>query len=615
MEIGALYLGHGKCRFSVWGPKLSECHIHLFGKEGSRLLPMERAGNGYWVIEAEGVYPSDRYTYRLASGKEFPDPASRFQPKGVHGPSAVVDLSSFPWTDGQWQGRKIEEFVLYEIHVGTFTPQGTFEAILPRLPQLRELGITALELMPVGQFPGRRNWGYDGAYPFAVQESYGGPRELQRLVNEAHRQGLAVVLDVVYNHFGPEGSYVGEFGPYYSESYRTPWGAALNFDGEWSDGVRNFFIENALYWLREFHVDGLRLDAVHAICDQSETPFLSELASRVDELSHALGRRLWLFIESERNDARLLRPMHLCGYGLHAQWCEDFHHSLHAFLTGENYGYYADFGRPEDLVKALSHGYVYDGLYSVYRKRRFGNSPKGLARSQFVVFSQNHDQVGNRPRGERLCHLLGWEATKVAAGLVLLSGFIPLLFMGEEYGDPSPFLYFIDHGDPGLRKLVAQGRKRDLERLFGPLEGIPDPGDEETFRASKLKWELRETGRHSTLRFLYQNLLALRKAHCVFLPEEGVERSFRWDPLAQMLSFVYKKDKLEALLFFQLAEPSQDFACSVEGSFRKVLDSADALFEGPGASAPEELSGELLLRLPVPSFAVYLRSDPTKPKS
>ena len=434
VTLGALYLGNNRCRFRVWAPLADTVAVHVIAPR-EKLVPLRREERGYHCGVAEGVEPGSLYFYLLDGEKERPDPASRYQPQGVHGPSQVVDPRAFAWTDRCWFGPARQELIFYEIHVGTFTPAGTFDAIIPYLDEIRELGITAIELMPVAQFPGSRNWGYDGVYPFAVQNSYGGPEGLRRLVDACHRYRLAIFLDVVYNHLGPEGNYLRDFAPYFTDRYRTPWGPALNLDGPGSDEVRRFFTENALYWLTEFHLDGLRLDAIHAIFDFSARHFLEELTDVVHRQAERLGRRVYVIAESDLNDARVIRPRAVGGYGLDAQWSDDFHHSLHALLTGERNGYYQDFGTLAHMARAFRKGYTYTGQYSAYRRRRHGNSTRFCGAQQFVVFAQNHDQVGNRAGGERLGTLVSFAALKLAAGVVLLSPFLPLLFMGEEYGE------------------------------------------------------------------------------------------------------------------------------------------------------------------------------------
>jgi len=403
ITLGAVYLGGGRSRFTVWAPRARRVEVLLLSPE-ERVADLEEK-DGYHQATLEGVEPGSLYLYSLDGRIERPDPASRFQPKGVHGPSQVVD-PAFPWADSCWSGIPLKDYVIYEIHVGTFTAQGTFEAVIAHLDELKDLGITAVELMPVAQFPGDRNWGYDGVYPFAVQDSYGGPAGFKALVNACHQKGVAVVLDVVYNHLGPEGNYLRDFGPYFTDRYRTPWGEAVNFDGPQSDEVRRFFIENALHWITEFHADALRLDAIHAILDFSAQPFLEDLTLAVKEQTEHLNRQVHLIAESDLNDTRPIRSRERGGFGLDAQWNDDFHHAVHTLLTGERAGYYRDFGRVEGLAKAWREGFIYSGEYSVHRRRRHGNSSRPIPARRFVVFAQNHDQVGNRMRGERLSFLV-----------------------------------------------------------------------------------------------------------------------------------------------------------------------------------------------------------------
>ncbi|MFZ3044571.1 MAG: malto-oligosyltrehalose trehalohydrolase, partial [Desulfatirhabdiaceae bacterium] len=431
-ELGATPLGNGRCRFRVWAPFMDCVDVHILSSK-NRLESLTRDRHGYHEGIHDDVEPGVNYLFRLNGSQERPDPASRFQPQGVHGPSQVVD-PAFAWTDDNWRGVARHRTIIYELHVGIFTDSGTFDAAIDRLDDLVSLGITAVELMPVAQFPGDRNWGYDGVYPFAAQNSYGGPQGLKRLVNACHHRGLAVILDVVYNHLGPEGNYLRDFGPYFSNHYHTPWGQPINFDGNYSDHVRRYFIENARYWITECHIDALRLDAVHAILDFSARTFLQELAEIVKDLAEDLGRHIHLFAESALNDTRLIRSPDLGGFGLDAQWNDDLHHALHAVITGERRGYYCDFGRFEQLLKALRDGFVYDGQYSEYRKRRHGNSSRSIPPHRFVGFAQNHDQIGNRLQGDRLSTIVSFEALKMVAGIILLSPSLPLLFMGEEYG-------------------------------------------------------------------------------------------------------------------------------------------------------------------------------------
>lgn len=431
--IGATIVGSEEVLFKIWAPGKKHVSVKILSGN-RRLIRLTKDKKGYFTGVSKDVRTGDLYLYVLDHDDICPDPASRFQPEGVYGPSEVVDPGEFKWSDGKWRGIPLKDFIIYELHTGTFTKEGTFESVIPRLDYLTDLGITAIELMPVAQFPGNRNWGYDGVCPFAPQNTYGGPTGLKKLINSAHKKGLGVVLDVVYNHLGPEGNYLGRFGPYFTGRYRTPWGKAVNFDGPYSDEVRHFFIENALYWVEEFHVDGLRLDAVHGIFDFSARHFLTDLCEEVHSHARRLGREVAVIAESDLNDARIISPPEMGGYGLDAQWDDDFHHALHTLLTGEDKGYYEDFGKTEHLEKAFREGFVYTGQYSRYRKRRHGNSPKNRPPSQFIVFSQSHDQVGNRMAGDRPDLTLSFEKMKLAAGVVIFSPFIPLLFMGEEYG-------------------------------------------------------------------------------------------------------------------------------------------------------------------------------------
>jgi maltooligosyltrehalose trehalohydrolase len=476
-----------------------------------REVAMQPEPGGYHRHEEPDVPEGRRYAFRLDDGPERPDPCSLWQPEGVHGPSAVVRPDRFAWSDGRWKGIHREDLVFYELHVGTFSPEGTFAGVITRLRELRELGVTAVELMPVGQFPGTRNWGYDGVLPYAVQNSYGGPHGLQRLVDACHAEGLAVFLDVVYNHFGPEGNYRGEFGGYFNHRYNTPWGDAVNYDDRGCDAVRDDVLDNVRMWLEEFHCDGLRLDAVHAIFDMGARHILRA----IEEVAEAVGdRRGWpaiIVAESDLNDPRLLYPRDHGGYGLAAQWADDFHHAAHTVLTGERAGYYADFGEPAQLARAFEQPFVYAGDYSPFRGRKHGAPPEGLSGDRFIVCLQNHDQVGNRARGDRLGSLLGSPARqRLAAGLLLLSPYLPLLFMGEEYGEESPFPFFCSFGDPALIEAVREGRKREFEAFTWQGE-VPDPQSEETFATARLSWSWPEGTHRAGLRRLYRDLLTARR--------------------------------------------------------------------------------------------------------
>ena len=608
-RLGATYLGNGRCQFTVWAPIVQRVEVHIVSPE-ELIVPLARGEQGYHQAIVEGVEPGFLYFYRLDSEKECPDPASRFQPGGVHGPSQVMD-SRFPWQDKNWAGLPLEEYIVYELHVGAFTKEGTFEAIIPYLDELKDLGITAVELMPVAQFPGNRNWGYDGAYPFAVQDSYGGLEGLKRLVNTCHQKRLAVVLDVVYNHLGPEGNYVADFGPYFTDRYQTPWGAALNFDGPYSDEVRRFFIENAIYWLTEFHIDALRLDALHAVLDISSYSFLEELAATFHQQAKQLKRQAYLIGESAANDARIVKPPELGGYGLDAQWNDDFHHSLHVLLTGEQTGYYQGFGQLQHLVKAFQEGFVYSGQYSCYRQRRHGVSSKDIPAHRLVVFGQNHDHVGNRLNSERLGQLVPFEALKLAAGIVLLSPFIPLLFMGEEYGEIAPFPYFVSHSEPELVEAVRQGRQKEFAAFQWQGE-LPDPQDEATFLHAKLNHDLGYNGQHQTLLGLYQELIRLRKETLALacLRKDRMEVSGYEKERVIFIRRWGEND--EAIVVFNFSDRQTSVALPFpSGLWHRRLDSAEERWNGRGSIVPQQLSskGEVTVTLSPWAFALFIKES------
>ncbi len=608
-RVGAAYLGEGRCNFCVWAPKAQSVEVHVVAPKEkiARLLGDE---SGYHKGAVEEIEQGSLYFYRLDGEKERPDPASRYQPEGVHGPSQVT-TSAFPWEDEGWKGLPLEEYLIYELHVGTYTKEGTFDALIPRLSGLKAVGITALELMPVGQFPGNRNWGYDGAYPFAVQNSYGGPEGLRRLVNACHQEGLAVILDVVYNHLGPEGNYLWDFGPYFTDRYKTPWGMAVNFDGPGSDEVRRFFIENALFWIEDFHVDSLRLDAVHAIVDFSAVTFLEDLAGATAKLASQLGRKVFLIPESALNDTRLIRAPELGGFGLDAQWSDDFHHALHALLTGDRSGYYQDFGKISHLVKAIREGFVYSGQYSSFRRCRHGNSSRDIPAHRFVVFVQNHDQVGNRRMGDRLSRHLSLEGLKLAAGCVLFSPFIPLLFMGEEYGEKAPFPYFISHSDPELVDAVRKGRAEEFSP-FAWDEEPPNPQDEGTFLSARLDHGLRKGGEHRVLFEFFRELIRFRKANGALrhlskdhLEVTGFER--------EHLLFLRRWKGIEewAMVFYFGKERASLPVPLPEGRWRKRLASADRRWLGPGCGISEQISSaaSVCIELQPESFVVFQKGE------
>lgn len=587
-KLGAVLLEDGRCRFRVWAPLSERVHVQIIAPREFAVCLQPRP-LGYHTAVVEGISPGTRYRYRLSNGKEFPDPVSRFQPEGVHGPSEVVD-PNFPWRDGKWFGIPIENYIIYELHAGTFTPEGTFEAVIPHLDELAATGFTAIELMPVAQFSGTRNWGYDGVYPFAVQNSYGGPSGLKKLVDACHTRGLAVILDVVYNHIGPEGNYLPQYAPYFTDRYKTPWGSAVNFDDAHSDEVRHFFISNAVEWIRDYHFDALRLDAVHAILDHSALNFLEELGDAIHGLGTFLNRRVYVIAESALNDTRVIRPSELGGYGLDAQWNDDFHHALHTLLTREREGYYMDFGDFQHMAQAFSEGFVYSGRYSVTRGRRHGNSSRGVPSVKFVVFAQNHDQIGNRMMGERLGQLVSFEACKLASSAVLLSPFVPLMFMGDEYGEIAPFQYFVSHSDAYLIDAVRHGRKEEFASFRWKGEP-PDPQDENTFKRSKLDHSLKTGGEcHRILLEFHKELIRLRKSvpalYClskdkmdvVSLEGDRMLAVRRWNGTSEILTIYNFND-----------QESRPFLNIPYGIWRKRLDSSDSRWLGKGAIAPVRL--------------------------
>ena len=544
-EVGAVLASENKCVFTVWAPICKKVELIIEG----RTHMMKRTDSGYWTISIENVEVGTLYNFRLDGEKTLPDPASRWQPKGVHGPSAVVD-HAYPWTDDSWSGIHLEEMIIYELHVGTFSKEGTFHGVIKKLDYLKELGINTIELMPISQFPGNRNWGYDGVYPFAVHHDYGGAIGLMELVNEAHSRGIAVLLDVVYNHQGPEGNYIGEYGPYFTEKYKTGWGKAINFDDAFCDGVRSYYWQNALMWLENFHIDGLRLDAVHAIWDFSAKHFIEVLSEKTREIEKASRRKKVLIAEFDLNNPRYISPLSKGGYGLDGQWVDEFHHAVHALVTGEVDGYYEDFGTIDHLIDSFKNSYVYTGQYSKHRKKHFGVLPEHNPYSQFVAFVQNHDQIGNRMLGDRISTQLSFEGLKLIAAALLLSPHVPLLFMGEEYGERNPFQYFVSHTDETLVGMVREGRKREFS-YFGWQGEVPDPQNEETFNRCKLSWKQND-GEHAILFSFYKFLIAFRKeriamkgyerksVNVVRIPGRdiiGIERTFQSDYLLIFFNF------------------------------------------------------------------------------
>jgi maltooligosyltrehalose trehalohydrolase len=494
-------------RFRVWAPKPERVDLLV----GDQAHPMVPADGGWWELALEDAGPGTRYRFSLDGGPGRPDPRSAGQPEGIDGPSEVVDHTGFGWTDRSWRGIPLAGAVLYELHVGTFSAEGTFAGAIEHLDHLVELGVDAVELLPVAEFSGKRGWGYDGVDLFAPHHAYGGPDGLKALVDACHAAGIGVVMDVVYNHLGPAGNYLPEFGPYFSDRHTTNWGDALNYDGPDSGEVRRFVIDNALSWLRDYHIDGLRLDAVHAIVDDSAIHLLEQMANEVRALSAATGRNLFLVAESDLNDPKFVRPVEAGGYGLDASWADEWHHALHGALTGERTGYYEDFGSLALLAKALKQAWVYDGTWSQHRRRVHGRSPAGLPGDRFVVSAQNHDQVGNRAVGERSGALMNRGRLKIAAALLLTSPFVPLLFQGEEWAARTPFQYFTDHPDPDLGRAVSEGRRSEFSSFGWEPEQVPDPQDRATFERSKLDWnEIKDE--HRRMLEWHRMLIELRRS-------------------------------------------------------------------------------------------------------
>jgi maltooligosyltrehalose trehalohydrolase len=604
VTLGANYLGRDRCHFLVWAPLAHQVEVHFVGPD-DRLIPLLPQERGYHQAVVDGVKPGSLYFYRLNGDLDRPDPASRQQPQDVHGPSQVVD-PAFAWEDQGRFGLPLQDFIVYELHVGTFTPAGTFDAVIPHLADLKELGVTAVEIMPVAQFPGSRNWGYDGVFPFAVQQSYGGPQGLKRLVNACHREGLAVVLDVVYNHLGPEGNYLRDFGPYFTKRCQTPWGEALNFDGPHSEEVRRFFIENALQWVSDYHFDALRLDAVDRIADQSAQPFLARLAQAVHTRAKDLNRQIFLMAESDLNDARFIRSREQGGFELDVHWNDDFHHALHHLLTGETNGYYQDFNSVGHLAKAFTDGFVYTGEYSLYRERCRGSASRDIPASRFLVFAQNHDQVGNRLQGERLSALVSFDALKLAAAAVILSPNIPLLFMGEEYGETAPFQYFVSHGDADLIEAVRHGRQAEFAGFVWEAEP-PDPQGIETFRRAKLNGKLRQGGNHRVLYEFYRELICLRRerpALAALNKDNLAAVSFEPDRVLLVRRWA-GENQICTIFHFGKSPVTRELPLP-PGLWRKLLDSGEERCYGAGSIVPPTVLSEGEVSLTLPPQAVIL---------
>jgi maltooligosyltrehalose trehalohydrolase len=595
LRFGASVRSGYSVEFRVWAPNLTSLAVRVMGGnegEPSRTIPMRQSSDSEFVATVPQVGAGADYVYVLDGERERPDPVSRWQPGGVHAPSRVVDPASFRWSDQGWSGIPLRDFIIYELHTGTFTREGTFESMIPRLPYLRDLGITAIEIMPVAEVPGNRNWGYDGASLYAPQSSYGGPTGLKKLVDACHQHGLAVVLDVVYNHLGPEGNYLPEFAPCFTDTHHTPWGKAINFDGPESDGVRRFIIDNALYWLTEYHVDALRLDAIHGIYDFGARHILDELSQAFQDQARRLQRQAWLIAESDLEDVRIINPRAKGGYAFDAQWHDDFHHALYALLTGQREGFLMDFGAVANLSKSVTEGFVFDWKYSHYRRRHYGSSSKDRPGEQFVGFIQNHDQVANTSRGKRLSSLVSSGQQKLAAVLTLSSPFLPLLFMGEEYGETAPFLYFTSFDDPGLAAAVTAGRKKELGSHYSESE-FADPQAPGTFEHCKLDWSKTEVSPHAEILRLYRDLISLRRQHLSLancrkeLTEIQFNEQRKW-----LLMKRSDPSGSGALLVFNFSSEAQSIpVLDSDHSWRLALWTGDAIYGGGSGPRPVERPG------------------------
>jgi len=558
--------------YRVWAPHATSVDLHV----GSDVVTMRPDTRGWWESDRR-MRAGDLYGYAVDGSAPIPDPRSEYQPAGIHGLSQCIDHDAFAWTDAGWQAPPLASAVIYELHVGTFSDAGTFDGAVARLDHLVDLGVTHVELMPVAEFSGSRGWGYDGVDLFAPHHYYGEPDTLKRLVDECHRRRLAVLLDVVYNHLGPAGNYLDRFGPYFTERVRTPWGAAINLDGGGSDDVRRFLCDNALMWLRDYHFDGLRIDAVHALVDTSATHFLEQLATEVEMLATAIGRHLVLIAESDLNDPRVVRSRDAGGYGLHAQWSDDFHHALHTVVTGERAGYYEDFGTLQHLADALKDVFVYAGRYSQHRDRVHGRSPSGLPASRFVIAAQNHDQIGNRAQGERLSHLASVGRVKAAAALLLMSPYVPLLFQGEEWAASTPFLYFTAHEDEKLGEQVRQGRRSEFAAFGWNPEQVPDPQSQDTFDRTRLRWDEIDHQSHRDVLHWYRALIALRNQYA---SHASADATIAFDDKA--MTFCVRRGRLAVACNFGTS------AQRISGNGTILLSSSPATFVGPSLMLPPE---------------------------
>jgi len=573
--------------FRVWAPRAGRVDLVIAGER----RPMGGGGRGWWEVDGVPAHAGTRYAYSVDGGEARPDPRSPSQPDGVLGLSEVVDHAGHEWRDASWRGMPLAESVIYELHTGTFAPEGTFDGVFERLPHLVELGVDAIELMPVAEFAGERGWGYDGVDLFSPHHAYGGPAALKRLVDACHAAGLGAVMDVVYNHLGPVGNFLAEFGPYFSSRHKTDWGAGFNFDGPGSDDVRRFVVDNALMWIRDYHFDGLRLDAVHVIVDHSPVHILEQLAVEVETAGDELHRSTFLIAETDLNDPRIVRSRDEGGYGLAAAWSDDWHHALHAAISGERTGYYRDFGSIEHLGKALKQAWVFDGMWSEHRQRTRGRKPIGLPSHSFVIATQNHDQVGNRAAGERLIALVGEDRAKVAAALLLTAPFTPMLFQGEEWAASSPFQFFTDFSDRELGDAVREGRRREFAVFGWSPDAVPDPQAPATFERSKLDWTEIDEPSHQAMLEWYRSLLGLRRR--LPAPRDPVGEGVRVEIDDALGRIVFEREGVSV----RVNLGDQDWEFPIPGGFSLLM-----------ASQPVTGAAGSSVRLP-PSSVAVLEAD------
>ncbi len=569
--------------FVLWAPVPKKVSVRVAGVDHAMEGPDAK---GYWRVKVEEAECGMEYGFLVDDDAMlYPDPRSPWQPKGVHGPSVTYDQKAHVWGDKLWSGISLASAVLYELHIGTFTQEGTFGAAIERLGYLQDLGITHVEVMPVAEWAGDRGWGYDGVNLYAVTEHYGGPDGFKRFVDACHAHEIGVILDVVYNHFGPVGNYTAKFGPYITDKHKTPWGEAINFEREGSDAVRRFFLENALMWMRDYHVDGLRLDAIHEIMDRSAIHFLEELSAEVKNLSVQMGRQLFLIAESDLNDPKIVRSVEANGYGMDAQWSDDFHHSLATILFTDpgHKGYYDDFKDMEALAKAIKDVFVFDGQYSKYRDRSHGRPVDNLSAHHFINFLQNHDQIGNRAFGDRIHETIGLQRTKAALGLILTAPYVPMLFMGEEYAASTPFLYFADHEDPDMAKLVAEGRKREFADFGFDGDEIPNPEDPEVFVRSKLNWNEVHEGEHQKMLDWVKTLIRIRRGSVCLNDGDRGHVKVQFSDQARTL----RMDRGQVAVMLNLGTESAEF--KVADGYKEVLtnEAAGVLAEGKVRLQPD----------------------------